>query len=121
MRRLGLILALALVAGCAPLADSLVPVLERDKAASLTVADSVWTFDPGDRVARGAILLAEGPEVRYQGDACHYVQADLVLRCDLGDVSEAVSVTIEGVRIIATVTYRRTGSNQVYAVFFREE
>lgn len=121
MKRLLLAILVLSLAGCAPFANQIIDTIERDGASSLTVAEDVWTFSPGETPALGVILIAEGFDLALtENEWCYFVETTVV-RCDLGTVAEAVSITLGGVDIIAAANYRRTGSNTVYTVFYRRE
>jgi hypothetical protein len=85
------------------------------------VSGSVWTFNPGESTALGVIFIAEGEDLALaENSACGFTET-AVVRCNWGDVSEPVSVTLSGSDIIAAANYRRVGANTVYVVFYQKE
>ena len=120
MKKLLLGVLIALLTACAPVARVIVGTIERDGSSALTVSGSVWTFDPGPTTALGVIFIAEGYDlVLADDDACRLTE-ETVVRCDWGNVVTPVTVTLSGNDIIAAANYRRTGSNSVYTVFYRQ-
>lgn len=129
MRRLtSLLLALAvagMLAACAPVAEGLADLVERNDGAALTYvltgqADGPGlAFDPGPELARGVIVRAEGDDLQLlsvpEGATCTVTTT--TLDCRLGDVTTTTTVGLTGGGVVANATWRRAGSSTVYLTF----
>lgn len=127
--RLGLLAALVVALGaCAPIAQLLPPLLEHNDGAALTyvLADQPGgpglEFDPGQAVARGVIVRADGINLVLlsQPEGAECTVTDTELDCRLGNVSAAVLIGLSGQDVLANATWRRTDST-VYRTFARLE
>lgn len=128
MRRLlaPLILAaVVLLASCAPVAGGIADLVERNDGAALTYVLSSapggpgLAFDPGEALARGVIVRAEGDELQLlsvpEGAVCT-VETDK-LDCRLGDVTDTTLIGVTGGNVVANATWRRVGASTVFLTF----
>lgn len=113
MRRLLLLLVLTLAA-CTPVqdavADAVRAVAAGDDGATLTLHPDGVTFDPVEGTALDTVLYigGEGLRVTTEEPDCQALRRGIT--CFLGDVSEAVTVTVVGTDRSANVSYYREGS-----------
>lgn len=123
MRRILLALPLLLVAllltACPPIAGGIADFIENSDGATLTYVHQGLAFDPGPELARGVIIRAEGDELALlsvPGGATCTLTNDR-LDCRLGQVTEATTVGLTGLGVVANATWRRVGDSSVYMVF----
>jgi hypothetical protein len=121
------LLAALLLSACAPVAQYARDLLDTTDGATLSyVQRSTDTlpglrYDPGDTVALAVVLVARGTDLALldapEGVTCTATPS--VIDCRLGDVSEPLQVSLTGLQVVASATWRRTGSTQVLQTFAR--
>jgi hypothetical protein len=122
MKKLAItLIATLLLTSCAPAAAYFRDLAERVDGATLSYLTDGLGFDPGPKAAVGVIIIAIGDDLALvrapQGASCT-LEVDL-LDCRLGNVSERVVVLLTGTDVVASATYRREVSPQVFQVFAR--
>lgn len=113
-----LVLAVLLV-GCTPVAEVVADAIERGDGATLSYVTGGLVFDPATEVARGVTVVAEGENLRLTEELKGCVVAQEVLKCNLGIVSEPVTIHVTGSGVLASATYRRLTANTLYFIFGR--
>ena len=124
MRRALPLLALVLVlSACQPAARFARDLLDTGDGATLSYVTQGLAFDPDGRVALGAQLVATGENLALlmapTGVTCEVIQSGTRLDCDLGDVTEIVTVNLTGLGVLANASYRREGDSVPKVVFAR--
>jgi len=120
MKRLLLALTLAVgLSACVPVANVARDILERADGASVAYLVDGVGFDSGEQAARGVILLIVGDElVLVEQPTSGECTLDVdVIDCRLGDVEGRVTVSVTGMDILASATFRRPGASTVYQAF----
>ena len=114
-----LLLAL-LVTSCAPVAGVITDLITRSDGATLSYVHQGLEFDPGEQVAVGVIVRAEGENLALlstpDGATCTMVSG-AQLDCRLGDVTEPVTIGLTGRGVVANASWRRSTGSSVYLVF----
>jgi len=72
---------------------------------------SGFCVDPADAPMLGVLLSVQGDDLAVAA-ACDVTSLGLI--CDLGAVEVIHFISADGVRVSATMTYRREGGNRVY-------
>lgn len=124
MLRLAALLALVLVlSACQPAARFARDLLDTGDGATLSYVTQGLAFDPSNRVALGAQLVATGEDLVFlmapPGVTCEVIQDSTRMDCDLGDVIEVTTVNLTGRAVLANVSYRRTDDSVPRVVFVR--
>lgn len=124
MRRLGcsLLAVLVLALGaCAPVAETVVDLIERSDGATLHLVNLGLAFDPGAEMARGETVRAEGDELHLleAPDGTECTVTTRALDCRLGNITEPTKVSLPGRDVIANATWRRASASTVNLTFAR--
>ena len=116
-----------LLGACAPVAEGLADLVERNDGAALTYVLASepggpgLAFEPGPELARGVIVRAEGESLTLLAipEQAECTVTTTTLDCRLGDVEATTTIGLTGLGVVANATWRRAGSSTVYLTFAR--
>ena len=117
-----LLVALAALAACAPVAQVVADTIERSDGATLAYVfegepgGPGIAFDPGSATALGVIVRGEADEFTLlsipDGATCEVTTT--LFDCRLGDVTDTTLIGVTGTNVTANATWRRAGGTTVY-------